>query len=359
MVMKEKNKISNKIEVKGQLARKFHKQLARYFQTKADPQWNQSWIGENRRPFLELPFHLARSNTSQLIELLFDFNWLQAKTNLSLVYAIFQDYNEVLHTLPTNHPQRRSLELLLEGIWLSSHVITMDKNQLASQLLGRMSAFEHPKIKLMLTKAEKWHGASWLRPLNKSLAAPGGPLVRILDGHESDVTALDISNNGVNIAYPYEETIRVCDVTGNGEVLTLRGHTNSVFAVKFSVNGEYLFSLQSNEPSSEGKDNLIMWSLTTGLKVASLTVECCYDTPVLIFRDEQYILTSTNTFAILWRLIDGLKVRTFKFSKSDIISMALSPDQKYFFAGHEDGDIVMFDLDNFRRAVGSRGRRVR
>jgi hypothetical protein len=76
-----------------------HARLANYFQGKADPDNSQCWKGESIRPFIELPFHLSQSNFEALTQLLFDYNWLQAKTNKALVHELIQDYGSVLSEL--------------------------------------------------------------------------------------------------------------------------------------------------------------------------------------------------------------------------------------------------------------------
>jgi len=157
-----------------------HGQMADYFRGLADPETNQSWKGGGNRPFLELPFHLARSKAEELTKILFDFNWLQVKTDKSLVEELIQDYDEVLRELPTSHSQRRTLELMQGGLQLSAHVLARDKNQLVSQLLGRMSLFEEREIRRLLDIAKKWRRAPWLMPLNGCLQPPGMGLLRTL-----------------------------------------------------------------------------------------------------------------------------------------------------------------------------------
>ena len=109
----------------------------------------------------------------ELAKILFNFNWLQAKTDKALVQELIQDYGEALWALHNEHPMRDALEILQSGIRLSAPVVSKDKNQLASQLVGRMAGLEQTELRQLLSAARKWRSVSWLCPLQRTLSSPG------------------------------------------------------------------------------------------------------------------------------------------------------------------------------------------
>ena len=51
-------------------------------------------------------------------------------------------------------------------------------------------------ISVLLKQAAEAKVSPWLRPLKPTLTAPGGPLIRILEGHTDDVRAVAVTPDG-------------------------------------------------------------------------------------------------------------------------------------------------------------------
>lgn len=120
--------------------------------------------------FEQLPWHLAQAGMAdELRELLFDVSWLQAKLAVTGVPALLTDYD-----LLSGDP---AAPLFQAALRLSAHVVARDPDQLASQLLGRLSGEDAPGLDSILTQISQWSGTCWLRPLRPTLTQPG-PLLR-------------------------------------------------------------------------------------------------------------------------------------------------------------------------------------
>ena len=63
------------------------------------------------------------------------FHWLQAKLNTTDIISLIADFAPGSESDPST-----SLALLKDTLRLSTHVLVRDKNQLAGQLVGRLSA---------------------------------------------------------------------------------------------------------------------------------------------------------------------------------------------------------------------------
>src|SRR4051812_39523170 len=97
-----------------------------------------------------LPFHLiAAHQRRQYRRLLTDFNFLQAKIVEFSPQRVIEDYN-LVNTPSFIHSVRRStietLRLAQSALRMSSDVLMRDANQLASQLLGRLSPGDLPDL---------------------------------------------------------------------------------------------------------------------------------------------------------------------------------------------------------------------
>ena len=175
-----------------------HDSLATYFREKADPEKNQTWKGDNPRPFLELPFHLARANADELAKILLDFNWLQAKTEKGLVHELIHDYDEALQSVPERLLSRVEALLLIQGtLRLSLHVVVQDPWQFAGQMVGRLLAHQaEPEIAAFLKNLDACAPRPRLRPLWPTLEAANGPVRRVLEVHSESVYAVALSADG-------------------------------------------------------------------------------------------------------------------------------------------------------------------
>lgn len=70
-----------------------HHEMAEYFRRLADSESNRTWLGGERRPFEELPYHLAGAGHMQeLRTILSDLAYLDAKVLLSGAMSLLSDY---------------------------------------------------------------------------------------------------------------------------------------------------------------------------------------------------------------------------------------------------------------------------
>ncbi|HEX9112548.1 MAG TPA: hypothetical protein VF845_13795 [Terriglobales bacterium] len=78
----------------------------------------------------------------------------------------------------------------------------------------------------------------WLRPLTPSLTAPGGPLIRTLEGHKKSVFDVMITPNGhLAVSASGDQTLRVWDLENGQTLRTLEGHKDRVSAAAVTPDG--------------------------------------------------------------------------------------------------------------------------
>ena len=247
--------------------------------------------------------HLAAGKKEELRQLLFDFQWLEAKLNATDVNASIADY-ELLSG-------DRDLQLIQEAIQLSAYTLryTSGKNQLASQLIGRLLSFDSPQIQTFLKQAKPSTDIPWIRPLTASLIPPGGPLLRTLVGHKHIVSAIAITPDGKHIVSGSGDgTIKIWDFKTGNELKTITGHNGSISAVAITPDGKYIVS------SSEDK-TIKIWYLSTGKIVRTLTGHEDRLYGIAISSDGKKVVSSSGDNTVrCWNLETGQELWTTKQS---------------------------------------------
>ena len=205
--------------------------------------------------------HLARhlkeaGQIDELRNLLLDFDWIKAKLAATDVPSLLVDYD--LLTDP-------DAGLVRDALRLSSHVISVDKAQLASQILSRlMSSLPSPPIQALLDGAGKKGDGPWIRPLTPNLMPPGTSLLRTLKGHSSSVSAVAVTPDGRRaVSASDDQTLKVWDLERGEEVRTLKGHSSSVRAVAVTPDGRRAVSASDDQ-------TLKVWDLERGEEVRTL-----------------------------------------------------------------------------------------
>jgi WD40 repeat protein/S1-C subfamily serine protease len=292
--------------------------------------------------FQHLPNHLTEvGQANELRELLLDFDWLQAKLEAVDVAALLADY-ELL-------PGDAELQLVQGAIGLSAHVITRDKTQLAGQMLGRLLAFQIHEIEALLDKARHWRATPWLRPVVPSLTPPGGPLLRTLRGHTSEVNAITLTPDGRYVisaagsligfsSHPGD--LKVWDLESGAEIRTLSGHKERVTSVTVTPNGQQVISA-----SDDG--TIKVWDLASGTELRTLKGHTDWVNAVAVTPDGHHVISASKDFSLkVWDLDAGLELRTLTGHSHSVIAVAVTPDGRYVVSGSIDKTLKVWDLES-------------
>src|SRR4028119_1154952 len=200
--------------------------------------------------------HVKSGNLGKYYEKLTDFNFLMAKIQHPDfgVQALIDDFNLVDDSEALTHPEYNSekvkaLNLIQAVLWISADILTLDKTQLAEQLLGRSLHFNIPAIQGMAEVAKQWKVAPWLSPLTSCLTPPRRGLLRTLKGHTGFVNAVAVTADGKRaISGSDDNTLKVWDLTTGKEQFTLKGHSSSVNAVAVTADGKRAISSSYDNP---------------------------------------------------------------------------------------------------------------
>jgi len=301
---------------------KSHSQIADYFRGVVSDEGDPVvWHSDQPRGLAELPYHLVEAERKdELRGMLFDFGWLQAKLDGVDVYSLIADYDYL--------SDDSDLRLVQGAIRLSAHVLARDKAQLAGQLLGRTQSFRESGIQSMLKQAREWEGDLWWCPLTTSLTPPGGPLIRIMEGHTSSVSAVAVTPDGKHtISGSWDTTLMVWDIESGDKIQTLEGHTNWVYAVAVMPDGKHVIS--------GSKDNTIrVWDIESGEEMQTLEGHTNWVDAIAVTLDGKHAISgSWDDTLRLWDIESGEEIQTLEGHKNSVYAVALTPDGKHAISG--------------------------
>ena len=182
----------------------------------------------NLRKLNELPFHLLRSEQFDEVkdECLCNFEFLSAKLRGTSLQALLSDFALFLD----ERPEDEGVKLLHECLQLSSHSLSKGKNQLPTQIIGRMFNFlqreeQYPHVHKVIKQAFNSSTACFI-PNRKCLVAPGGVLrsaIGLSQNMGSDVISIAKDNRTIAITSISTEgaVIRVIDYRNGKEIRKL------------------------------------------------------------------------------------------------------------------------------------------
>ena len=151
-------------------------------------------------------YHMVKAGRKDdLRRLLLDFNYLQPKLFATDPNALIADYDYLA--------DEEELRLIQSAIRLSGNVLVRDRRQLASQLAGRLLGIDDNDIQALLKQAAEKAPRPSLWPLRANLTPPGGPLIRILEGHTGWVYAVAVTPDGRRaVSASRDQTLRLWDL---------------------------------------------------------------------------------------------------------------------------------------------------
>ena len=195
-----------------------HKRLLVAYQKKCKDGWHTG--PDDGYFFQHMRHHLGEvGRAEELVSLLLDLKWLEAKAEKNLIFDLLEDFIEGKRVNHANRPKQRILSLLEEAIrrdihFISRHPTTLfqclwntcwwyDCPEAASYYVSDKGPWDQPGEKLF-ELLEKWRrekeayspGFLWLRTLRPLPLRLGGSQKAVLMGHEDKVTTINFSPDG-------------------------------------------------------------------------------------------------------------------------------------------------------------------
>ena len=311
-----------------------------------------------------LPYHMASAGmVDDLRQILIDFDFVEFKISISGLQPLIEDYGLALQSeIQLDQQTKRSLQLIQSALQLSAHVLARDHTQLAGQLWGRLQVEKTPEIQYLLHQARQTTGGPWLCPLSASLSPPGGPLLRVLDGHQAPVLSVAIisnvaeifdrllwlvpgSSDKILVSGSSDKTIKVWDIESGNQLFTLWGHQAPVLSVVVTPDGKRVISGSSDK-------TLKVWDLQQTRELFTLQGHQSWILSVAVTPDSRRAISGSFDKTLkVWDLEQGTELFTLRGHQAGIWCVAITPDGKRAISGSEDKTLKVWDLE---RATGVR-----
>lgn len=210
----------------------------------------------NYRKLTELPHHLVRSQQTEAFkkDVVFSFDWMQAE-----LHAVsFANVLRVQRDAESIEPQNPELSILTTALRLSESVLKRSPDQLASQLVGRLSsltnsrfqtssgeALKYPNLKRLIECA-RHSSFPALLPLDTCLMEPGDELPFDLYAHVSTINAMDLTADGkCLLTASKDDSIKVWDMCNGRVVRSICSLGAQVSSLIWAVNNTCIVTVET------------------------------------------------------------------------------------------------------------------
>lgn len=311
----------------GKDAAGLHSRLLKEYQKKCADGWS---TGPNDGYFFQnLPRHLTKAGRiDELRHLLFSYAWIESKLDATGTGSLLKDYELVR--------EDNELELIRSALCLASY---SPRNHLKSQLYGRLANIDSCNIRTMLREMVELPSEPWLRLKTSTLTRPGGPLITILQGHDSKVTSIAVTPDGSRaVSGSRDGTVKVWNLRSAQQLACFREHSGEVWAVAVIPNSRQVIS---------GAKDLCIWNIENGNLIRRLSRNKSTVTSILITPDGKSAISGSgheDGTLTLWDTRSGDEIRTFHGHRAAVFALALTPDGNRVVSGSHDTSLKVWEI---------------
>ncbi|MGH7998433.1 MAG: protein kinase domain-containing protein [Brasilonema sp.] len=180
-----------------------------------------------------------------------------------------------------------------------------------------------------------------------------GKEIRTLTSYGNWINSVAFSPKLPNLFYQQEEaymrgwilasgsadsTIKLWVVSTGIEISTFTGHSDSVWSVVFSPDGQLL-------ASGSADSTIKLWQVNTGREIRSLTGHSFFVKSVTFSPDGQLLASGSDDSTIkLWQVSTGEEIRSFTGHSDAVCSVTFSPDGQLLASGSWDKTIKIWQI---------------
>jgi WD40 repeat protein len=393
-----------------------HERLLDAYRKKCSSGWpsgpDDGYFFEHLRDHL-----IGAGKANQLVSLLLDLNWLEAKNEKGLTFDLPIDFSEAQRVAPPRHPQRHFLPLLEEALRRDIHFIYRHPTTLFQCLWNSCWWYDCPEIAkyrdtsttsrsprsvpprrrraTLCGLLETWRDIRkrrtpellWLQSVRPPEMHLGTAQVSVMRGHTGWVTCAVPSPDGRRFASAScDGSIRIWDAATGGELLCVPHAAKRVHEQQHGAPGRLSspfgllgmhpgMSLEEDEGSVNclaysrdsrhlvsGGDNCMVciWDAETGAELRCLRGHRDYVNSVSFSSDSNRIVSASGGYGtenaiLIWNAKTGGKLRRLSGHKSFVKSVTFSPDGSCILSASVDKTIRVWEVDSGKKVFSIRG----
>ena len=313
--------------------KKLHKRLCDSYK-KRYGEWHRG--PEDGYFFENIAYHFSLAgNRRELLNLLFDYKWLERKLEATSVSSLLADC-----ALAQGDPD---VNLLSQCLTLSAPALSRDKTQLASQLIGRLGSFKDRRIKQLCKNIKGKKQGLWLRPLRPTLESPGGPLLMTLCTGSYVNGAILLENGRKVLCWCNDGTLRLWDIESGKELRRLVGHEDRVLGALLFPDGKKALSWSHDR-------TLRLWDIETGKEIRRFEGHEDEVNGAFLFPGGKKALSWSNDWTLrLWDIRTGEEIRRFEGHKGSVNGALIFPDGEKALSWSQDGTLRLWGIENGKK----------
>ncbi|MEM7125695.1 MAG: NB-ARC domain-containing protein [Chloroflexota bacterium] len=319
-------------------------------QAVCDGEWWQ--LPDDGYIYQNLLWHMHEARQQKELEaLLQTYRWIDTKLQTTNIVSLIRDFD-----LRRNKELRSQLGLLQHALQISIGVLARDKEQLPSQLYGRINglgkywgSFAH--------EIANQKRIRWLQPSSPSLTRPGGNLLYTFSEHTEKVSNLLLTPDGRLISScenKYDCSIKVWDVDKGGLLHSLEGHTDGICRLLLTADGRLISSCSSGYSSSDC--SVKVWDIEEGVMLHSLEGHTDGVSNLLPTADGRLIsssggiTSSKDTSVKVWDIEEGILIHSLEGHTDGVSNLLLTPDNRLVSCcgsgyGNSDSSVKVWDIE--------------
>lgn len=185
-----------------------------------------------------------------------------------------------------------------------------------------------------------------------------GKMLREFPGHTQGITSVAFSPDGRRaLSGSADWTVRLWNLDDRQQIHCIRGHTCIIRSVAFAPDGRRALSsahgLFQDGKSVHAVDSVRLWDLETGKELRHFETGGLWAQSAMFSRGGRQVLAGVGFGLQLWEADSGREIRRFEGHSLGILSVALSPDDRFAVSSSADQTVRLWRMPQLETGAGA------